>query len=86
MAKTETHGDHVNCKCPHCGKNNNYVTTGIVVKCGVINTFSRPCHYCGEKVYYHATHEIMVTAYPEDLFATLRKPVDVDQETRPSIS
>ncbi len=72
MAKTETRGDHYNCKCPHCGKNNHHVSDGIHVVCGEITGFQKACTHCRETIYYHARHEIMVTAYPSDLAETLR--------------
>ncbi|OJI09150.1 MAG: hypothetical protein COV08_01830 [Candidatus Vogelbacteria bacterium CG10_big_fil_rev_8_21_14_0_10_49_38] len=66
---SETHGDHYNIACPHCGKINHRVTEGVIVKCRMIKRFQKPCVHCGREIFYHARHEIRVTAFDLDLFA-----------------
>ena len=63
---SETHGDHYNVTCPHCMENNTYVSDGVVG--GVITRFQKACFHCGKIIFYHARHEIIVTAYAENPF------------------
>lgn len=63
---SQTKGDHYNTNCPHCGKNNSYVTQGVAVICGEVKRFQKSCFYCRQTIFYHASHEIMVTAYAVD--------------------
>ena len=74
-------GDHYNCKCPHCGQNNSYVTRGIKVRIQDIKSFSAPCFHCKKVVFYHAQYVIKVTAYPQDPIEILRKPTEETSET-----
>lgn len=58
----ETRGDHYNCPCPHCGKSNNYIADGFVPPFREVRTFKKPCHYCGQEVFYQASWEITIKA------------------------
>jgi len=58
----EERGDHHNCLCPYCGKNNSYVTDGVQVMPFEIQTFEKPCSYCGEIIFYRAEYAIIVKA------------------------
>lgn len=66
MEYKETHGDHTNTPCPHCGKTNHYVSSGVVVEYGKITLFQKPCFYCGKTIFYRAQYEIRITAYSYD--------------------
>lgn len=58
----EVEGNHTNCGCPYCGKNNVHVTDGVMVERNRITTFERPCYYCGEVIFYQVRYTISVTA------------------------
>lgn len=36
----ETEGDHYNCACPFCGKNNHYITDGVTLHLNQARIFS----------------------------------------------
>ncbi len=72
MAYNETCGTHTNTACPHCGKNNHYVSDGVNVVCGKITSFKKPCFHCEQTIYYRASHEIATIAGTEDLITRLR--------------
>lgn len=57
-----TEGDHTNCACPHCGRDNHYVTQGTVIPHGRFVIFEKACTHCRQKIYYQAQWEIKVTA------------------------
>lgn len=58
----ETEGDHYNCACPFCGKNNHFITDGVTLHLNQVRIFLKPCHSCKKIVFYRARYEIMVTA------------------------
>lgn len=63
MSTSDTQrGDHYNCLCPHCGKNNNYVTRDVEVPFRKIQIFTKACWHCGQTVHYRASWELQVTA------------------------
>ena len=66
-------GDNYNIQCPHCGKTNHSVVVGVRVVLGEIKSLSKECRHCKKTVYYHASYEIKVIAYPEDPIEALRK-------------
>jgi uncharacterized protein (DUF433 family) len=57
-----TRGNHYNINCPHCSKNNSYVTQGVTVPFRSVVYFTKECHYCKQKIEYSASWEIALQA------------------------
>ena len=73
LGLNETLGDHYNCRCPWCGKNNVYVTHGTQISVGEVRLFSNPCHYCEQTVHYRAEYVIQVIASRENIIEAFKK-------------
>jgi len=59
-----TYGTYCNCECPHCNKNNIYVTDGVYVPYTEIKVFKGTCRHCHGEIEYTASWELMVKAEP----------------------
>ena len=75
-----TKGNSCNISCPHCGKNNHYVTHGHIVELGKIINFTRTYIHCSQIIYFKAQYEIVVTAYGTDPLAFLNKQTPQNNE------
>ncbi len=63
----EVRGDHTNCSCPYCGKNNTHVTDDVMVERNRATTFERPCDHCHKIIFYQARLTIAVVAKAPEL-------------------
>ena len=60
-------GTMVNCSCPYCGENNDFVTDGVLVEHHRETTFEKPCQHCGKLIFYKAKYVVKITAKAPEL-------------------
>lgn len=57
-----TRGNNDNIACPHCGKTNHHVCSGILIQYPNSIHFKKECWLCKAIIYYEANWEITLVA------------------------